>query len=406
MVSIQHVLTQIKNDVAAVLSPEHIARVCRECGPAGRDRTLSPVVTIYVFLLQILHGNTAMTDLPRLSGQRFTPAAYCQARQRLPLAALRRLLHETGRPLQTHAARDVALWHGHRTWLVDGSSCSMPDTPTLQKEFGQPSGQKPGCGFPVAHLLILFAADQGLLLDVLVSSWRVNDLTRVAELHPWLQAGDVLLADAGFCSYTHVAQLAERGVHVVLRVRGRQIVDFRPHRQAARPGAAKGRPRSIWLARCGDHDQLVLWQRPAIRSRLRTPAQHAALPPYLLVRELRYRVRVPGFRTRTVTPVTPLCDPCRYSAEAPAGLYRGRWGGEAGDAEYGGARPLGLRAGRGRRRGGAAGLLRILPPCPRVWGGGEARHVGGGGGREDDRGGRPRGRIPHRCPDGRRQVRG
>jgi hypothetical protein len=34
----------------------------------------------------------------------------------------------------------------------------MPDTPALQKHFGQPSGQKKGCGFPVAHLLVLFEA--------------------------------------------------------------------------------------------------------------------------------------------------------------------------------------------------------------------------------------------------------
>lgn len=72
-----------------------------------------------------------MTNLPRLSGKRFTPAAYCQARQRRPLAALRRLLAETGMSLKTRAPGEAGC-HGHRTWLIDGSSCSMPDTPALQ----------------------------------------------------------------------------------------------------------------------------------------------------------------------------------------------------------------------------------------------------------------------------------
>ena len=40
------------------------------------------------------------------------------------------------------------LWRGHRTLLIDGSAFSMPDTPELQSPFGQPGGQKPGCGFP------------------------------------------------------------------------------------------------------------------------------------------------------------------------------------------------------------------------------------------------------------------
>lgn len=206
MVSIQRVLAQIKDDWTRYLSEEQLTRVCRAAGAHGRGRTLTPVVTVYVFLLQILHGNTAMTNLPRLSGKRFTPAAYCQARQRLPLAALRQLLYETGVPLQTRAD-SAARWRGHRTWLVDGSSCSMPDTPALHKHFGQPGEQKPGCGFPVAHLLVLFDAASGRLLDVLVSPLRTHDLRRVAELHRHLQPGDVLLGDRGFCSYAHLALL-------------------------------------------------------------------------------------------------------------------------------------------------------------------------------------------------------
>ena len=44
----------------------------------------------------------------------------------------------------------------------------MPDTPDLARHFGDPANQRPGCGFPVAHLLGLFDAekfDQDLLRD-------------------------------------------------------------------------------------------------------------------------------------------------------------------------------------------------------------------------------------------------
>jgi len=201
----------------------------------------------------------------------------------------------------------------------------MPDTPVLRRHGGQPTGQKKGCGCPVAHLLVWFDAGTGRLLDILVSSWRMHDLTRMAELHPHLQPGDVLVADRAFCSYAHVALLWQPGVFVVLRMRARQIVDFHPRRRAARDDRDQGRPRSTWLARLGDHDPLVLWRRPSTVSRTMTTAQHAALPEYVPLRELRYRVVTPGFRTRSVTLATTLLHEQRYSAAELAALYGRRW---------------------------------------------------------------------------------
>jgi hypothetical protein len=52
---------------------------------AWRDRVLTPVTTMQLFLLQILHGRTACSHLPHLSGLWASAAAYCQARARIPL---------------------------------------------------------------------------------------------------------------------------------------------------------------------------------------------------------------------------------------------------------------------------------------------------------------------------------
>jgi hypothetical protein len=68
------------------LQPEAITGACEEAGyTSWRDRVLTPVTTIQLFLLQILYGNTACTHLPHLSGLRFSASAYCQARTKLPL---------------------------------------------------------------------------------------------------------------------------------------------------------------------------------------------------------------------------------------------------------------------------------------------------------------------------------
>lgn len=323
MVSIAAALGCIKEELGRVLSRERVAQLCRDAGLRWRQRVLDPVTTVYVFILQIVHGNTAMTNLPRLSGASFTPAAYCQARRRLPLEVLRRLLRDSGYPLSIRSADD-GRWCGHRTLLVDGSSCSMPDTPALQKRFGLPPGQKPGCGFPVAHLLLLFDAGSGAVLDVLISPWNTHDLRRVAELFEHLRPGDVLVGDRGFCAYAQVAWLFAHGIFVVFRMQQKQIVNFRPRRRHAARG--RGLPKSMWLARLGDNDQLVMWFRPERPSHTLSDAQHAQVPEALVVRELRYSVRQPGFRTRQVTLVTTLLDPARYPAEKLAELYRARWG--------------------------------------------------------------------------------
>jgi hypothetical protein len=145
------VLTRLKTEWATQLHPDAIMAACQEAGyTSWRDRVLTPVTTIQLFLLQILHGNTACSHLPHLSGLRFSASAYCQARARLPLRVFDLLLERFNRAVQRSAVDD-GRWHGHRPFLVDGSAGSMPDTPALQDAFGQSTEQRPGCGFPVAH---------------------------------------------------------------------------------------------------------------------------------------------------------------------------------------------------------------------------------------------------------------
>src|SRR5205085_2272687 len=80
----------------------------------------------------------------------------------------------------------------HRLALIDGSSFSMPDTPELQEAFGQPGGQAEGCGFPTAHLLVLFDAPTGFLRHALPAPLRTHDLAHAAAMHRALGPGDLL----------------------------------------------------------------------------------------------------------------------------------------------------------------------------------------------------------------------
>lgn len=323
---ILNILSRLRQDPTPVLDRAAILDVCRAVGHPWRTGLLDPVATLYVFLTQVLHGNTAINHLIRLSGLNFTASAYCQARARLPLAFFQELLRRVVLGLRT-ATEDLGLWQGHRVLVVDGSGITMPDTPELRDHFGQPSNQAQGCGFPVAHLLALFDVGTGLLLEVLIGPLCTHDMSGVARLHPQLRVGDLLLGDRGFCSFAHLALLMERGAHGLFRMHQRQLVDFTPHRAHARPGEkkAKGRPHSRWLRSLGVTDQWVAWLKPQERPGWMTAEQFAGLPGELVLRELRYRVDRPGFRVREVTLVTTLLDAEVDPLRELAGLYQDRW---------------------------------------------------------------------------------
>src|SRR5690242_8008483 len=170
MGSISRALARIKEDLEPHLPQQSIEEACRSCGHEWRRRVFDPVVTLHLFVLQVLHLNTAITALRHLVKFSFAPAAYCQARQRLPLAAVQSLLFSSSQSMRQKAhgaaASATGLWHGLRAFLLDGSSSIMPDTPELAQALGYPSGQQSGCGFPVAKLVGLFDAFTGMVVEL------------------------------------------------------------------------------------------------------------------------------------------------------------------------------------------------------------------------------------------------
>jgi hypothetical protein len=325
-----HHLGPSPQDLAHELSPDAIKQACEEEKYSWRDRLLNPVTTIYLFILQILHGNTACTHVVHFGQGNFTDTAYCAARKRLPLGVLRRLVGRIAQGVRT-ATQAQATWLGHRVWLLDGSSFSMPDTPELQTTFGQPSGQRRGCGFPVAKFLALLDLATGMLLRIEPAPLRSHEMSRAAVATSSLRPGDIVLGDRGFCSYAHFAILLNRDQHGVFRAHQRLIIDFTPGRpqaargKAQRPRGATIRPHSRWVRSQGNSDQVVIWYKPKQKPLWISKDDYASLPQEITVRELRYKIHTPGYRVGEVTLVTTLLDASVYSAEALAELYFRRW---------------------------------------------------------------------------------
>ena len=322
------ILARVRQDVAEILSADTIKTACRDAGYCWRNRVLDPVATVSLFLLQVLHGNTACRHVVHFGTWTFSATAYCKARRRLPLQVIQSLVKSTAAKLRSVTSA-TSTWLGHRVWIMDGSSVSMADVAELQNHFGQPTGQRPGCGFPVAHWVALFDLATGMLLRVTTSPMRTHDLSQAHKAESEVTPGDIILGDRGFCSYAHLAMLSVRGVYAVFRLHQKQLVDFTPHRPLPKKRSyvsnSEVLPHSLWVKSNGDLDQVVIWYKPKRTPSWMTAEQFAELPTELEVRELRYPVNQPGFRTRSITLVTTLLDPVLYPKSELAKLYRRRW---------------------------------------------------------------------------------
>jgi hypothetical protein len=242
------------------------------------------------------------------------------------LGVYHRLLEQTSQIAQRRCA--APLWHGHRTFLVDGSSFSMPDTPALQAAFGQQGQQAEGCGFPIAHWLAMFDAHTGLLIKQFAAPLRTHDMSLAACLHPALRAGDMIVGDTAFASYAHLASLLQRKLHGVFRAHQRTLISFCKDRKltgklpkGTRATQATGR----LVRKLGKYDQLVEYRKPSRCPGWMSREAYEALPEQIVVRELRYVVKRKKCRTRVVTLVTTLVDAEQYPAEELTSLYGIRW---------------------------------------------------------------------------------
>ena len=285
-------------------------------GPGSRQRHWSRRLTFWTFLAQVLSPGSSCRSAvrqaqahARLADQPIPAdktSAYCQARQRVPVADLDAFIDRVGTVLEDHVTA-AQRWCGHAVKVLDATTATTEDTPANQKAFPQPKSQKKGCGFPLLRLAGLFSLASGALLGYATGGYRTSELALAAVLWPLLQPGDVVLADRYFGCYRVLATVLGGQAHAVCRLHGSRRVDFR-----------RGK-------RLGPLDTVLTWTRPDKIPPGLSADEWLALPASLEVRVVRFTVSEPGFRTRRVTLVTTLLDAEKYSVSALAALYRRRW---------------------------------------------------------------------------------
>ena len=305
-----------------VLSANAISQAIETIQVCWKDRIFTPLVTLWVFLGQVLNADqSCRAAVARLIAHRVSQGlkpcssetgAYCQARKRLPEAFFSAVACLVGRKLDSKVDPQW-LWKGRRVYLFDGSTVSMPDTLENQEAYPQLYNQKPGTGFPIARIAAIISLSCGAILNLGICRYAgkgQGEVSLLRQLWHLLRPGDVLLTDCLMSNWAGIILLQQRGVETVSRLnKAVRSADFR-----------RG-------TRLGKDDHLVCWSKPtSIRSVDRET--YKSLPASLTIREARFRVEQPGFRTKAIVVVTTLLDPQQTTKEDLARLYGERWNNE------------------------------------------------------------------------------
>jgi hypothetical protein len=221
-------------------------------------------------------------------------------------SVLQRLIPDTAQSLeQTIDAAEQ--WCGHWVRVYDGTTVLMSDTAANQADYPQHSNQKPGCGFPIARLVVVFSLISGAVVGACVSCFKTSEMELSRLLYADLEPMDVALGDRAYGTFTDLALVQAQGADGVFRKHHTRHTDFR-------------RAKKLGI---GDH--AVRWYKPSKAPKHMSEEEFDQLPEVLEVREVSILIRRLGFRDLRIIIVTTLLDAKRYSPMQLGQLYGLRW---------------------------------------------------------------------------------
>lgn len=240
----------------------------------------------------------ASPDKPLMSEN---TAAYCKARQRLPLAvaqgALSHSAQAVSEPLEANG-----LWYGRRVAVIDGSTVRLTAEPELIAHYGLPEGQHGASHWPRLRTVAAFDLYSGALIEAVDGPYAQSEHTLAIQLMRISPAEMLWVGDQLYGIYHLVQVVVGCRQDAVFRIQASHV-----HRWVKSP-----------LSSGSDLD--VVWNPSSNDQR------EADLPAGAIAGRLLYvRVERPGFRPFDVYLFTTLTDRTRYPAEAICQLYARRW---------------------------------------------------------------------------------
>jgi len=295
------------------LSKAFVETVCREAKYGWRERCWPPLLTLLACVHKQLADLSARqvedwaAGLGGLNADGTLAAtvrdghAFCMARARLPLEIFACAMAHLG-ALASNAGAWV--WRGMRVSIVDGTTLRAPHTRKNIDAFGQSDNGRKKSHFPLVRMVARVCAGAAAVLDVALGNYAASEMQMVRVLMERLEAGALLVMDAGFSSYMLLWLARQRGCHVLAR-----------HHQTRRGELVK---------KLGDGDELHRWKKPKA-PRVAWADLLPGASESLSVRVITHTVVRKGYRDLELKLCTTLLDPELYPAEELVVMYMQRW---------------------------------------------------------------------------------
>lgn len=299
-----------------VLAPEFLASI----DPTKRNRHFGHIPVFWAWVAQILEHNAscsrglslvqAWCTAAKMAPPKGSTSAYCQARKRICEKFLSNVLGSVEGTLRG-GMRPEDRWNGMVLKAIDGTSVRLMDSVANQQEYPQPSGQQPGCGFPVMAMVGMLNMSHGGWEGFTTGTWKEHDARAAQRLLRCVQKDDLILADRAFSSYELIARIQKQGGQCLMRLhqaRHRKL-DWR-----------RGKKLS-------DFERLVSWQKPIKQPQASelSPEDWEKLPSEITLRYIKKRYRDRSGERRTLVLVTTLLDHQEHDGKELLGLYAERW---------------------------------------------------------------------------------
>ena len=175
-----------------MLPDSRLETILEETGTRYRQRLYTPLVTLWAMVYQVLCADKSLRNTVKWLRQGLvavgaTPpssdtGSYSKARQRLPESLLQRLIPESAEQLE-HLVPADQLWCGRRVRVFDGSTVLMSDSEANQGSYPQHGNQRPGCGFPIARIVVFFSLLTGVVVSACIAPWTTSEIVMSRELY-------------------------------------------------------------------------------------------------------------------------------------------------------------------------------------------------------------------------------
>ena len=293
-----------------VFAPGVVDEVIAECGRTEqRHRSLSARTMAYFAIGMALHSEGSYEDVmglmtdglawldPEVEPVRLpSKSAIFQARARLGSAPVKALFDRVAQPLATGDSPESFL-AGRRLVAIDGTTLDVADSAVNDEFFGRPGTAKgERSAFPQVRVVALAECGTHAIFDAELGAYAESEMALSKVLVDRLEAGMVLLADRGFCSFDLWQQASATGADLLWRSK----TNTKPRRIETLPDGS-------WLAELR-------------RSNTKLNTEH------VVIRVVDYdvddgrNVEAGPFRL-----FTTLLDPTEVSATELAATYAQRW---------------------------------------------------------------------------------